>query len=110
MNTQNSAVPGPTAAPAQAYEFLRSVPPFDILGAEELLHLVSRIEIAFFPKGQRIVSRGEPAHQHLYVIQRGAARVSLVDESGKEILVDIRGEGDYFGAGSVLEDKPATFD
>ncbi|MBW2064855.1 MAG: cyclic nucleotide-binding/CBS domain-containing protein [Deltaproteobacteria bacterium] len=110
MNSQNTTVPGPTVAPPQAYEFLRAVPPFDILGAEELQHLVSSIEIAFFPKGQRIVNRGEPAHQHLYVIQRGAARVSLVDENGKELLVDIRGEGDYFGAGSVLEDKAATFD
>jgi CBS domain-containing protein len=90
-------------------EFLRSVTPFDILDANELNHLVSRTEIAFFPRGQRIVNKGDPVYQHLYIIQHGAARISLVDDSGQELLVDVRGEGDYFGASSLLEGKTPMF-
>jgi len=95
---------------SRVLEFLGSVTPFDILDTQELTHLVSRTEIAFFPRGQRIVSKGDPVYQHLYIIQQGAARISLVDDRGQELLVDVRGEGDYFGASSLLEEKPPMFD
>jgi len=95
---------------SRVLEFLRTVTPFDILDAKELAHLVSRTEIAFFPRGQRIVSKGDPVYRHLYIIQQGAARISLVDDHGRELLVDVRGEGDYFGASSLLEGKPPMFD
>jgi CBS domain-containing protein len=110
MDFKENNLKGPPSAPSQVYEFLGTVAPFDVLDREELLHLASCMEIVFFPKGQRIVSRGDPVYGHLYIIQQGAARVFLVDENGEELLLDIRGEGDYFGATSILEDKPATFD
>ena len=91
-------------------EFLRSVPPFDTLDTNELTHLASRMEIAFFPRGQRIVNKGDSAFRHLYIIQQGAAGISLVDDRDEELLVDVRGEGDYFGATSILQDKPVMFD
>ena len=89
---------------------MRSVTPFDTLDINELTHLVSRMEIAFFPRGKRIISRGDTAFKHLHIIQRGSARISLDDDRGEELLVDIRGEGDYFGATSLIQDKPAMFD
>jgi CBS domain-containing protein len=91
-------------------EFLHSVPPFDTLSADELAHVVSRMEMAYFPRGRRIVSKGEPPFKHLYIIQQGAARISLVDDEGEDMLVDERGEGDCFGATSLLQAKPAMFD
>jgi CBS domain-containing protein len=90
-------------------EFLRSVPPFDTLSADELAHVVSRMEMAYFPREQRIVSNGEPPFKHLYIIQKGSAKLSLIDDEGEDLLVDVRGEGDYFGATSLLQDKPAMF-
>ncbi len=91
-------------------EFLRSVPPFDTLSAGELGHVITRMEMVYFPRGQRIASKGDPAFKYLYIIQKGAARISLVDDEGEDLLVDVRGEGDYFGATSLLQDKPAMFD
>jgi CBS domain-containing protein len=91
-------------------EFLRSVTPFDTLDIDELTHLVSRMEIAFFPHGQRIVNKGDIAFRYLYIIQKGTVGISLLDDRDQELLVDVRGEGDYFGASSLLEDKPAMFD
>ena len=90
--------------------FLRSVPPFDTLGTSELMRVVSQMEMAYFPRDQRIKSKGDPSFQHLYIIQQGAARISLIDDAGEDLLVDVRGEGDYFGATSILQDKPAMFD
>ncbi|MBW2705626.1 MAG: cyclic nucleotide-binding/CBS domain-containing protein [Deltaproteobacteria bacterium] len=91
-------------------EFLRSVPPFDTLGTSALTHLISQMEMAYFPGGQRIVSKGDRTFQHLYIIQKGSAKLSLIDDEGEDLLVDVRGEGDYFGATSLLQDKPAMFD
>jgi CBS domain-containing protein len=91
-------------------EFLRSVPPFDTVGTSALTHLISQMEMAYFPGGQRIVSKGDRTFQHLYIIQKGSAKLSLIDDEGEDLLVDVRGEGDYFGATSLLQDKPAMFD
>jgi len=91
-------------------EFMRSVTPFDTLAAQELDTLVSRMEIAFFPNGQHIVNKGAPPFQHLHVIQQGAAGIYLTDDRGEKMLVDVRGEGDYFGGTSLLQEKPAMFD
>jgi CBS domain-containing protein len=90
-------------------DFLRTVIPFDTLDMDELTHLVSRMEIAFFPAGQRISNKGDPAFRYLYIIQKGAVSLSLLDDNDEELLIDVRGEGDYFGASSLLQDKPAMF-
>jgi CBS domain-containing protein len=94
----------------QLHEFLRSVPPFDTLGSSELMRVISRMEMAYFPRGQRIKSKGDKSFEHLCIIQKGSARISLVDDEGQDLLVDVRGEGDYFGATSILQNKPAMFD
>ena len=104
-NGSGSMVPFP-----RMLEFLRSVTPFDTLDIDELTHLVSRMEIAFFPGGQRISNKGDPAFRYLYIIQQGAVSISLLDDHDEELLIDVRGEGDYFGASSLLQDKPAMFD
>lgn len=91
-------------------EFMRTVTPFDTLSDQELEMLVSRMEIAYFPSGQRIANKGAAPFRHLHVIQQGAAGIYLSDDRDKDILVDVRGEGDYFGGTSLLQDKPVMFD
>jgi CBS domain-containing protein len=101
---------GPEVPNQRTIEFLRSIPPFDTLGASELSQLVSRMEMVYIPRGEQIKSKGDRCFQHLYIIQKGSARISLIDDEGVNLLVDIRGEGDYFGATSLLQDKPVMFD
>jgi CBS domain-containing protein len=110
MESQKYNGPGTHVSFPRMLEFLRSVTPFDTLDIDELTHLVSRMEIAFFPHGQRIVNKGDIAFRYLYIIQKGTVGISLLDDRDQELLVDVRGEGDYFGASSLLEDKPAMFD
>ena len=91
-------------------EFMRTVTPFDTLSDQELEMLVSRMEIAYFPSGQRIANKGAAPFRHLHVSQHGTAGMFLTDDHEDKILVDVRGEGDYFGGTSLLQDKPAMFD
>lgn len=110
MESQKQNGSGSNAQIQRMLKFLRSVSPFDTLDTNELIHLVSRMEMAFFPRGQRILNKGDSDVRYMYIIQQGAARLSLPSDRDEEILVDVRGEGDYFGAISILEDKPAMFD
>ena len=110
MNSQRQDESGLEIPNQRMLEFLRSVPPFDTLGTGQLTHVISHMEMAYFPRGQRIKSKGDKTFEHLYIIQKGSARISLIDDEGDELLVDVRGEGDYFGATSILQDKPAMFD
>ncbi|MBW2479871.1 MAG: cyclic nucleotide-binding/CBS domain-containing protein [Deltaproteobacteria bacterium] len=110
MESQQQKEPGPEIPNQRMIEFLRSVPPFDTLGTGELTRLISQMEMSYFPAGQRIKRKGDRPFQHLYIIQKGSARISLIDDEGEDLLVDIRGEGDYFGATSILQAKPAMFD
>ncbi|MEW5913677.1 MAG: putative nucleotidyltransferase substrate binding domain-containing protein [Thermodesulfobacteriota bacterium] len=92
-------------------EFIQTAVPFDGLDQEELRQLVGQMEVAYFPRGQVIITRGGPASSFLYFIQSGSAKVTLPDPAaeGGEILVDVRGEGDTFGALSMLQGGPAIF-
>ena len=110
MESQKHNGSEPNVPIPRMLEFLRSVTPFDTLDIDELTHLVARMEIAFFPRGQRIVNKGDPAFRYLYIIQQGAVSIALLDDHNEELLIDVRDEGDYFGASSLLQDKPAMFD
>ena len=90
-------------------DFLNKVVPFNTLDAGLLHKIVSRTEIAFYPRGEMLVRMGEQSTGHLFIIQTGCARVTLTDELNEEILVDLRGEGEIFGAFSLLRGHAALF-
>ncbi len=90
--------------------FLKRVVPFNTLDPAALQDVIKATEVAFYPAGTHIIRMGQPAGEFLFVIQTGCARVSIQDESGESILVDVRGEGDSFGAVSLLKGGHALFD
>jgi len=91
-------------------DFLQTVVPFDTLNHEELKRVAGKMEIAYYPRGQAIIRRGESPPGYLHIIQVGSARITISDESEGDILVDLRGPGDVFGAVSLLKGKEALFD
>ncbi|MCF8033096.1 MAG: DUF294 nucleotidyltransferase-like domain-containing protein [Desulfarculaceae bacterium] len=90
-------------------DFLKTVVPFDALEDEELERVVGLMELAYFPRGQVIIQAGESPSKNLYVIMNGSVRVTLPRETGEELLVDVRGEGDTFGSLSLLQGELALF-
>ncbi len=77
--------------------FLRSHPPFDRLRPDEVRLAEAALEIAYYPRGTRILHRGGERNAHLYVIRKGAARL---ERDGQ--LVQQLEEGDSFGFPSLI--------
>jgi len=74
-----------------AAEFLHTVLPFNTLRAEALQALASKLEVAYYPQGKKILD-SSPA-PGLAIIRKGAVR--LIDAERK--FLDKRSEGELFG-------------
>jgi CBS domain-containing protein len=90
--------------------FLKDVPPFVLLPAEELRALARHVSLDFFPRGAVILKAGGDPSESLYVIHKGAVRLTLTGDSGDNVLLDVRGEGDIFGVLSLMGGDIARFD
>jgi CRP/FNR family transcriptional regulator, cyclic AMP receptor protein len=56
--------------------------------------------LADYRKNQRVFSQGDPADAIFY-IQTGKVKLTVVSQQGKEAVVAILGEGDFFGEGCL---------
>ncbi|HXM97904.1 MAG TPA: Crp/Fnr family transcriptional regulator [Candidatus Dormibacteraeota bacterium] len=56
--------------------------------------------IVEYPKSQKIYSQDDPA-THVMYIQKGAVKLSVVNEVGKEAVLAMLGSGDFFGDGGM---------
>src|ERR1700722_6213151 len=56
--------------------------------------------VAQYRRSQRIYAQGDPAGNVLY-IQQGAVKLSVVSAGGKEAVVALLGQGDFFGEGCL---------
>jgi len=90
--------------------FLKGIPPFQFLSANELSRLISRMTIDFFPKDTVILSAGHPASESLYVVHKGAVKLALRSQVGKQLTLDMRSEGEIFGLLSILGKDLARLD
>ena len=57
-------------------------------------------KIAAFPKKQTIFVQGDPSDAVFY-IQKGKVRLTVVSKAGKEAVIGILNEGDFFGEGCL---------
>jgi CRP/FNR family transcriptional regulator, cyclic AMP receptor protein len=57
-------------------------------------------KVVEFKKKETIFSQGDPGQNVLY-IQKGAVRLSVVNETGKEAVVAVLGPSDFFGEGCL---------
>jgi len=82
--------------------FLKKVPPFQFLDTENLQIISRNISMQFYPKGMLILPQDGPPSDALRIIKKGGVKVSMVSESGDEVVIDYRGEGDTFGFLSLV--------
>ena len=57
-------------------------------------------KVTEFKKNETVFSQGDRAENVLY-LQKGAVRLSVVNETGKEAVVAVLGPGDFFGEGCL---------
>ncbi len=90
--------------------FLKNVPPFQFLSTPELTRLAAQMTLEFFPKDTVILSAGHPASESLYVVHKGGVKLALRSQVGKQLVLDMRSEGEIFGLLSVLGKDLARLD
>jgi CBS domain-containing protein len=90
--------------------FLKNVPPFQFLSVPELARLSRHMTLEFFPKDTVILSAGHPASESLYIVHKGGVKLALRSQVGKQLVLDMRSEGEIFGLLSVMSKDLARLD
>jgi CBS domain-containing protein len=86
-----------------AIDFLRTVPPFNDLGKDDLTAVAGKLEAAYYRQGKTIFESAPPAG--VAIIRKGAVR--LLDESRK--FLDKRSEGELFGHRIFFHGEQRTY-
>ena len=96
---------------------LKAIPLFEGVPEVDLRALAERTVTRNYPKQAMIVNEGDESGS-LYLILSGRVKVYLADEHGKELILAIKGPGQYFGemaldgeprAASVMTLDPSQF-
>ena len=77
--------------------FLKGIPPFQFLEEPVLRKAAGGLSMEFYPKDTVILKQNGPPSDSLRVIKKGAVKVLMGDETGEEIVLEYKGEGDNFG-------------
>jgi CRP/FNR family cyclic AMP-dependent transcriptional regulator len=85
---------------------LKETPLFSGLQEDALRAIADKAVIKTFAKNATVLREGESTGS-LYVILAGRVKVFLGDESGKELILDIKGAGEYFGE-MALDSQPRS--
>ena len=92
---------------AQTADFLASVPMFSGLQREELLKFAELTRERTYPKGSVILFQGDPGDS-LYVLHQGRAKVVLIGEDGREVILGVLEPGAHFGELALIDDQPRS--
>jgi CRP/FNR family cyclic AMP-dependent transcriptional regulator len=79
---------------------------FEGLPADELRALGERAELRPYPRGTVVIREGD-LPDSFYVVVSGRVKVYTQDADGKELLLDTKGPGQYFGE-MMLDDNPRS--
>jgi CRP/FNR family transcriptional regulator, cyclic AMP receptor protein len=93
------------AAPEPASHCLASVPLFAGLPETVLTHLAGTSRVRQFPRGQILVSEGDPG-DHLIVLEAGQLRVSRYSPAGVEVVLAVVDAPAALGELALLDGQP----
>jgi CBS domain-containing protein len=88
---------GENGTAMEPLEFLRGHPPWSRLDAASLRAVEDALEIAYAPRGTRVLRQGGPPATHLYVVRKGSLRL---ERDGR--LLQSLEDGDPFGFPSLI--------
>ncbi len=83
-------------------ESLRTIPLFAEVGDEDLGSIAELLIERRVPKNKTIVEEGLPG-DYMYVIREGKVKVTKLSGDGREKILELLGEGDFFGEMSLLD-------
>jgi CRP/FNR family transcriptional regulator, nitrogen oxide reductase regulator len=82
--------------------FVASVALFRGVSAADRASIVRAASRVRAPRGARLFHQGDPAAA-MYVLVRGKIKLRLVHQDGQEVIIQVIGRGDAFGAVAALE-------
>lgn len=88
-------------------ELLRKVPLFSGLEDEELEDLIAVATRRKYPK-EAVIFFESDAGDALYMIDSGRIKVTILSDDGREIILAVLGEKDFFGEMSLLDNAPRS--
>ncbi len=90
-----------------AADVLRKVPLFSDLAESELLRFGEITREREYPKNSVILFEDDPGDA-LYIVSTGQVKVVLIGEDGREVILSVLGDGDFFGEMSLIDDEPRS--
>jgi len=86
---------------------LKEITLFSYFSDEEISALAKIVHKKIFPKNTIIFSQGDDPDS-LYVVLKGNVWILLNNIHGKELVLNIHEEGDYFGEMALIDDEPRS--
>lgn len=86
---------------------LKRVPLFSDLSDIELARFTTVVREREYPKNSVILFEDDPGDA-LFVVSGGQVKVVLIGEDGREVILSVLSEGDFFGEMSLIDDEPRS--
>jgi len=86
---------------------LHKIPLFSKLSPGDLQRVVEVAREKSYPRNSVILFEDDPGDA-LYVVARGQVKVVLIGDDGREVILSVLGEGEFFGEMSLLDDEPRS--
>jgi len=90
-----------------ANEVLKRVPLFNDLSEAEVSRFADITREREYPKNSVILFEDDPGDA-LYIVSTGQVKVVLIGEDGREVILSVLGDGDFFGEMSLIDDEPRS--
>ena len=86
---------------------LRKVPLFSQLAPSDLERVSEISRERAYPRNSVILFEDDPGDA-LYVVALGQVKVVLIGEDGREVILSVMGEGEFFGEMALVDDEPRS--
>lgn len=86
---------------------LQNVPLFSQLTPVDLQRVEEVARERAYPKNSVILFEDDPGDS-LFVVKQGQVKVVLIGEDGREVILSVLGEGQFFGEMALLDDEPRS--
>ncbi|GHU01526.1 transcriptional regulator Crp [Betaproteobacteria bacterium] len=83
---------------------LKTFPLFAGLSEDVLISISQAAAMRRFPRGQVVVRIGEVC-DFVYIILTGSLKVAVCDDSGREAILSVLGQGEVFGEMGMFDDQ-----
>jgi len=90
-----------------ATDVLKKVPLFSDLADAELARFAEVTREREYPKNSVILFEDDPGDA-LYIVSSGQVKVVLIGEDGREVILSVLGDGDFFGEMALIDDEPRS--